>query len=157
MKSLWDHFWLMRVTLVQFGITLQSLWSHSGYTKVRFQKTLIFPHRLQWFYKMPGNDMSDRKANFAYDHVDSYAIWVHFGSMLGRCWIRFVFVRSDRKQIRFGSAPSRPQVGPKSARKQIKHILPKDFDIPRPTVPTPPHRNSPPGNSKRYQSANPYD
>ncbi len=26
-----------------FGITMASLWSHFGYMKVRFQKTLIFP------------------------------------------------------------------------------------------------------------------
>ena len=69
--------------------------------------------------------MSDRKANFAYDHVDSYAIWVHFGSMWGPFWIRFAFVRSDRMQIRFGSAGG----WPKSDHKQIKNIFPMDFRL----------------------------
>ena len=83
------------------------------------------------------------KANFASDRIVSHAIWVHFGSMLGPFSVHFGVVKSDRKQIRFGSAPSRPQVGPKSARKQIKHILPRDFDAPRPTGLTGPHRTSP--------------
>ena len=43
--SLRGHFWgqfgYLWVALRHLMVTLQSLWSHSGYTKVRFQKALI--------------------------------------------------------------------------------------------------------------------
>ena len=75
--SVWHH----------FAITVESLWVYKG----PLSKNTHVPQKCQWFYKMPGNDMWDRKANFASDHVDSYAIWVHVGS----CWVRFAIVRSD--------------------------------------------------------------
>ena len=95
--SVWHH----------FAITVESLLVYKG----PFSKNIRFPNRFQWFHKMPGNDMWDRKANFAFDQADSYAIWVHFGSIWVPFWVRFVFVRSDRMQIRFGSAAGWPQVG----------------------------------------------
>ena len=60
---------------------------------------------------MPALDMSDRKANFAYEHVDSYAIWVHFGIHFGSVLAPFCDcqVGSNANSLRIGlkSAPSR--------------------------------------------------
>ena len=41
--SVWGQFGYLWVTLGHLMITLQSLSSHFGYIKVRFQKTLIWP------------------------------------------------------------------------------------------------------------------
>ncbi len=118
MGSLWGHFEVTLGSLFAYEGDSGAVWHHLAITveplwvyKCPLSKNIHFPNRFQWFYKMPGNDMSDRKANFAYDHVDSYAIWVHFGSTLAPFWVRFAIVRPDRRQFRFGSAPSRPQVG----------------------------------------------
>ena len=123
MKSPWDHFWLMRVTLVQFGITLQSLWSHSGYTKVRFQETFIFPTDFNGFIKCRG--VACRIEKQISLPIGSFRM--RFRSIWDPCWVHFVSVLRLSGRIECKFASGRPQVGSKSARKQIKHILPRDF------------------------------
>ena len=86
-----------------FAINVDSLWVCKGL----LSNKIHFPYRFQRFYKMPGNDMSDRNANFAYDYVDSYAIWVYVGSTLGP--VCDCQVGSNANSLRIGpkSAPSR--------------------------------------------------
>ena len=72
----------MKVTLVQFGITLQSLWSHSGYTKVRFKKTLIFRTDFNGFIKR-------RRLTCRIEKQISLMIMsirMRFGCILGPLW-----------------------------------------------------------------------
>ena len=53
---LWGQFGVtfgyLWVALRHLMVTLQSLWSHFGYTKVRFQKTLISPADFNDFIKL---------------------------------------------------------------------------------------------------------
>ena len=116
----------MKVTLVQFGITLQSLWSHQEYTKIRFQKTVISPTDINGFINCGGMTCRIEKQN----SLMIMSIRMRFGRILGPCWVRFgsVLCLSGRIGCKFAS--DRPQVAPKSAHKQIKHILPKDFRMP---------------------------
>ena len=146
----------MKVMLVQFGITLQSLWSHSGYTKVRFQKTFVFPTDFNGFIKCRGMTCRIEKQI----SLMIMSIRMRFGCILGPCWVRFgsVLRLSGRIECKFAS--DRPQVAPKSAHKQIIHISPRDFRaaaIRKSPEITGNHRKPAPGNSKRYQSTNPFD
>ena len=52
LEGLGGHFCYIRVTLCNFTITLESLWSHFGCMKVDFQKTFIFPKDFNSFIKL---------------------------------------------------------------------------------------------------------
>ena len=62
-------------------ITLQSLWSHFGYMKVRFQKPLVFPTNFNYFIKVLGEFGVD--LGLLWDHF-----W-HMGVTLGPLWVHF--------------------------------------------------------------------
>ena len=51
-ELLWGHFVYIEVALGHFTITLGSLWSHFGCTKVGFQKTFISPTDSYDFIKL---------------------------------------------------------------------------------------------------------
>ena len=146
----------MKVMLVQFGITLQSLWSHSGYAKVRLKKTLVFPTDFNGFIKRWRLTCRIEKQI----SLMIMSIRMRFGCILGP--FGSVLRLSGRIECKF--AADRPQVGPKSAPSRLVSKLNTFcqgilmYRAPR-TSPrlTAPHRASAPGNSKRYQSAIPYD
>ena len=146
----------MKPTLVQFVITLQSLWSHSGYTKVRFPKTLIFPTGFNSFIKR-------RRLTCRIEKQISLMIMsirMRFGCILGPLWLRFGSVLRLSGRIECKLASDRLQIAPKSAHNQIKHISPKDFRVARfrkSSETNGNHRKSSLDNSKRYQFANPFD
>ena len=146
----------MKVMLVQFGITLQSLWSHSVYTKVRFLKTLISPRDSNGFIKCRRLPCRIEKQT----SLMNMSIRMRFGSILDPFWLRFGLVLRLSGRIECKFASDRPQVAPKSAHKQIKYILPKDVRVAairKPSEIIGDHRNSASGNSKSYQFANPFD
>ena len=66
----WDQFRCLWVTLGHLMVTSQSLWSHFGYMKVRFQKTFIFPTYFNDFIKL-----------LAELWVDLGLLWDHFWYM----------------------------------------------------------------------------
>ena len=146
----------MKVMLVQFGITLQSLWSHAEYTKVRFPKTVISPTDFNGFIKCGGMTCRIEKQI----SLMIMSISMRFRSILDAFWLRFgsVLRLSGRIECKFAS--DRPQVAPKSAHNQIKHISTAYFRFQafRTSVQTSGNQRAlPPCNSIFYQSVNPFD
>ena len=84
--SVWGEFGYRWVALGHLMVTLQSLWIHSGYMKVIFQKTHIFHTYLNDFIKLFGGlwvDLGLIWDRFWHMKVYLGPLWGHFGGTLG--------------------------------------------------------------------------
>ena len=136
----------MKVTLVQFGITLQSLWSHSGYAKVRFKKTLIFHTDFNGFVKRWRLTCRIEKQI----SLMIMSIRMRFGCILGPLWgiLGSLWVTLGHLGVALGSIWILD--GSMCKSNMFCRVV---FASRRSGT----HRKPAPGNSKRYQSINPFD
>ena len=104
-----------------FAITVESLWVYKG----PLSKNIPFPTGFDSFMKR-------RRLTCRIEKQISLmiiSIRMRFGCIFDPFWLRFGSVLQLSGLIECKFASDRPQVAPKSAHKQIKHILPKDFRV----------------------------